>query len=250
MTSQLADHAVHRLYDYRKSLSTKPFLARGNKLQRCGRCLLAENYCTCSYCQKLSSRASFLLLMYDDEVLKPSNSGRLIADLIPDTHAFLWSRTQIATELLALLQDPHYQPLVIFPAEYALPNQSVINKVDNKVLDKAKRPLFIMLDGSWRQAVKMFRKSPYLHQFPLLSFAAGSQANYLLRKGQRDFQFATAEVAAMALESMGEYDNALALDTWFKLFVESSLLGRNRRSTKNLTTRTDIIAQFQALIKL
>ncbi|MCF1439981.1 MAG: DTW domain-containing protein, partial [Shewanella sp.] len=97
------EHAVHRLYALRKSMSTKPFTARGKNLRRCGRCLLGQSYCTCAHCRALQTHASFALIMYDDEVLKPTNSGRLIADLIPDTHAFLWSRTEVNPELLALL---------------------------------------------------------------------------------------------------------------------------------------------------
>ena len=86
-------HTVHRLYHYRKSISTRPYLARGMRVTRCQMCLLQTPYCMCPFRRQLNTRASFLLLMYDDEVLKPSNSGRLIADLVPDTYAYLWSRT-------------------------------------------------------------------------------------------------------------------------------------------------------------
>ncbi len=108
-------HAVHRLYEYRQSLSTKPYASRGKNLVRCGRCLLEQSFCTCEHRRLLPCEAAFALLMYDAEVLKPSNSGRLIADLIPDTHAFLWSRTQPDPQLLALLENPDYQPYLVFP---------------------------------------------------------------------------------------------------------------------------------------
>ncbi|MGI2261469.1 tRNA-uridine aminocarboxypropyltransferase [Shewanella sp. GXUN23E] len=243
------EHAVHRLYALRKSMSTKPFTARGKSLRRCGRCLLGQSYCTCTHCRTLNTNASFVLVMYDDEVLKPTNSGRLIADLIPDTHAFLWSRTDVAPGLLALLDDPQYQPYVVFPGEYAYEGQQVVGAVPADAIAPGKRPLFIMLDGRWREAVKMFRKSPYLHRFPLLSFEAGELARYALRKGQREFQFGTAEVAVMVLAAMGERANASALNAWFELFVESSLLGRNRRPSSDLSPRDALVANYrQALV--
>ncbi len=225
-------------------MSTKPFTARGKNLVRCSRCLLAQSYCTCAHCRPLITKAAFVLVMYDDEVLKPTNSGRLIADMVPDTHAFLWARTEVNPQLLALLEDPGYQPYVVFPGEYAFEGQPVVNQVPPEALAEGKRPLFIMLDGSWREAVKMFRKSPYLHRFPLLSFDAGEMARYALRKGQREFQFGTAEVAVMVLAAMGEQSNASALNAWFELFVESSLLGRNRRPTSDLTPRNELISSF------
>ena len=46
------------------------------------------------------------LLMHDVEPMKPSNTGWLIADVIDDTTAFAWSRTEVDPELLRLLADP------------------------------------------------------------------------------------------------------------------------------------------------
>ncbi len=244
----LAPHAVHRLYEYRKSISTKPFGARGKKLIRCNLCLLGEQFCTCALRRQLTTQASFLLIMYNDEVLKPTNSGRLIADLIPDTHAFLWNRTEPAPELLALLASDQYQPFLVFPAQYADQGQEVLQQIPMASLSEGKRPLLIMLDGSWREAIKMFRKSPYLQGLPLLSFDPDELATYALRKGSHDFQLGTAEVAALALGAMGEMENGRALTAWFDLFVESSLLGRNRRSREDILPISTFTDAFEVAL--
>lgn len=239
----LITHAIHRLYQYRKAISTKPYNARGKNVERCQGCLLCQALCTCTWRKSLVTEARFLLIMYDDEVLKPSNSGRLIADLVPDTHAYIWSRVQANREMLSLIHDPNYQAYVIFPREYATEGQPVVAQLpinhgferDNVLShDETKPPLFIMLDGSWREAIKMFRKSPYLHQLPLLSFSAEHTAQYMLRKGSHDFQLGTCEVAALALAANGEQENAKALTAWFDLFVESSLYGRSQKSPQSL----------------
>jgi DTW domain-containing protein YfiP len=242
-------HAVHRLHEYRKSLSTKPFGARGKKLIRCNLCLLGELFCTCKYGQYLNTNTSFMLIMYNDEVLKPTNSGRLIADLIPDTHAFLWTRTETDTAMLALLSNPTYQPFLVFPQQYIENDQAVVEQITATSLTTeqgiTKIPLLVMLDGSWREAIKMYRKSPYLQQMPVLSFAPETLATYALRKGSHDFQLGTAEVAAMALTAAQEPQNGVALSTWFNLFVESSLLGRNRRAKETLTPISEFIDAFK-----
>ncbi|GIU17284.1 hypothetical protein TUM4444_30980 [Shewanella sp. MBTL60-112-B1] len=171
-----------------------------------------------------------MLIMYDDEVLKPSNSGRLIADIIPDTHAFIWSRSEPNRKMLSIINDPSYQPYVIFPSEYAVEGQQVVDRVEPSLLPAGKKPLLILLDGSWREAIKMFRKSEYLHHLPLFSFSPESTASYALRKGARDFQLGTAEVAALALSAAGETENSAVLESWFAFFVESSLHGRSRNN--------------------
>ncbi|SQH76736.1 conserved hypothetical protein [Shewanella benthica] len=240
----LKQHAIHKLYQYRKAISTRPYGARGKNLIRCELCLLAQTYCTCQSRRQLVSDNAFLLIMYDDEVLKPSNSGRLIADLIPDTHAYIWSRTQANRKMLALIQDPRYQPFVIFPGEYAYPQQTVVSELKPTGPDSTKKPLFIMLDGSWREAIKMFRKSPYLHDLPLLSFIPETVAKYGLRKGSRDFQLGTAEVAVLALAASGEKGNAEALSIWFELFIAASMFSRSRQSNKDLSPLNQLAQEF------
>ncbi|MCW8995226.1 MAG: DTW domain-containing protein, partial [Psychromonas sp.] len=192
----------------------------------CTHCMLLPYLCICGLKKTVSTASAFLLLMYDDEILKPSNTGRLIADLIPDTHAFIWSRTQIAPQLLQLLKDPKWQPIVIFPAEYTTSDRVIqqYQKPENN-----KRPLFILLDGSWAQAKKMFRKSPYLNDFPVLSFSPESISRYLVRKAVKENQLATAEVAGRVLEFIGESENAAVMDLLFETFKENYLLGKERK---------------------
>ena len=65
--------------------------------------------------------------MFDTEPMKPSNTGRLIADTLPDTEAFQWSRTEPPQALLDLVADPQYQPMVVFPASYADAERQVLD---------------------------------------------------------------------------------------------------------------------------
>ena len=236
-------HAVHRLHQFRKSLSTTTYKARGQRVIRCDLCRLAATFCICAIAPKkgtIDTNAGFLLLMYDTEVLKPSNTGKLIADLIPDTFAFLWSRTTKNTELQAVLDDEQWQPFVVFPKEYADDQRQVHS--NSVICEQGKRPLFIMLDGSWREAKKMFRKSPYLDKFPLVSFdpkmlldnmasPVGSDSRYTVRKTELEHQFSTAEVAARVLDMFGEKANGHLLDLWFDVFnfqYQKSVCQRNK----------------------
>lgn len=216
-------HAVQQLHQYRMSLSTTTYKSRGQRVVRCQRCRLAQSHCLCEYTPQVNSNAGFLLLMYDTEVLKPSNTGKLIADLVPDTFAFLWSRTEENKALQLVLDDPQWQPFIVFPQQYADEGREVhCNKIS---MLANKRPLFIMLDGSWREARKMFRKSPYLNKFPIAAFdpdtmvGEGFSSRYQIRIAASNYQFATAEVAARMLDMAGEGTNAQLLDKWFDVFT-------------------------------
>jgi len=234
-------HALHKLYQQRLKQCTRPFLARGGKTERCRYCMLLPYLCICSFKKTVPTGSAFLLLMYDDEILKPSNSGRLIADLIPDTYAFIWSRTQPPAQLLQLLKDPQWQPMVIFPAEYSAPDRVIEHY---QKAPENKRPLFILLDGSWSQAKKMFRKSPYLNDFPVLSFSLQSISRYLVRKAVKANQLATAEVAGRALDFIGESENAAIMDLLFDTFKENYLLGKARQTLPEDAAQHRLAAQL------
>nr|WP_086939366.1 tRNA-uridine aminocarboxypropyltransferase [Thaumasiovibrio occultus] len=225
MSETLSLHAVHHLYDKRLAQSTKPFRARGATVPRCKYCMVNSHLCICAHRPVVESNAAFMLVMYDDEVLKPSNSGRLIADVFDECFAFIWSRTNPDPDMLAVLGDERYQPYVIFPEEYA--PERVATEI---TLESGKKPLFILLDGSWNEAKKMFRKSPYLNQFPLLSIQPEQASRFTLRESAKDNQLATAEVAARIVDLFGESANAQTLDLWFDVFREHYLTGKKQRT--------------------
>jgi DTW domain-containing protein YfiP len=154
------------------------------------------------------------LLMYDTEPLKPTNTGWLIADVIEDTHAFGWSRIDVDEHLLSLLDDPQWQPYIVFPGEFVAPER-VVTQVSHA---PGKRPLFILLDATWTEARKMFRKSPYLERFPVLSLEPEQISRYRLRRSRRDDHFCTAEVAALCLELAEDHNASGVLDAYLDVF--------------------------------
>lgn len=218
-------HAVHRLYEQRLAQSTRPFKARGASVERCKHCMLVTRLCVCRERKTLTTNAGFLLVMYDDEVLKPSNTGRLIADVVEDTFAYIWSRTEPNQEMLDLLADPKWFPIVIFPAQYAAPERVV----SEPSVPEGKRPLFIMIDGTWSEAKKIFRKSPWMDKFPVLGFKPEALSRYKVREAAGDNQLATAEVAAKVLMLNSEEEAGACLDAWFDVFSEHYITGKKQR---------------------
>ncbi|WP_080995555.1 tRNA-uridine aminocarboxypropyltransferase [Thiopseudomonas alkaliphila] len=217
-------HAVAQLRAQRLAQSQRPFKARGIKLVRCERCRVARQFCICAWQPQASSEVGVCLLMHDIEPLKPSNTGWLIADVVQHTFAFTWSRTQVEPKLLALLADPKWQPLVVFPEEYAAPEQQVVHQL--RPLAAGKKPLFIILDATWMQARKMFRKSAYLAGLPVLSLQPEQLSNYLLRRSTRDDHLCTAEVAVLCLELAQELTAAEQLHRWLERFTEHYLAAK------------------------
>ncbi|KAB8308295.1 DTW domain-containing protein [Erwinia endophytica] len=220
----MTENAVLRLRAERLARATRPFLARGNRIPRCQRCLLPHKNCLCATWQPQSARSRFCLVMFDSEPMKPSNTGRLIADILPDTQAFGWSRTEPDPALLAAVKNPAVQPLVVFPQSYADEGRPVINTPP--VSDKP--PLFIILDGTWTEARKMFRKSPWLDELPVMSLTLTTPSTYQLRERHVEGQHCTAEVAAELLMQAGDIAAGMALTRHFSLFRQRYLAGKSQ----------------------
>ena len=225
-------HAVARLRAARLARSAKPFLARGGfKRERCAGCRLPPSHCLCTLRPSVPTRAGVCLLMADIEALKPSNTGWLIADVVADTFAFGWARTETDPGLLALLGDPQWQPCLVFPGEYVAPERVLHAVLMPETLpgEAQKRPLFVLLDATWAEARKMFRKSPCLDHLPVLSLQPDQVSQYKLRRSHRGDHFCTSEVAALCLNLAGERRAAQTLEAYLDVFTHHYLQARNQR---------------------
>jgi len=203
----------------------RPFVARGSKLKRCSACMLAVHHCICSLRPVVETGCAFCFIFYRGEVFKPSNTGRLVADVVEDNYAFQWQRTELEPALKTLLENPDYLPIVVFPQEYALPENCINQPSDIGKLKPDQRPLFIVLDGTWREAKKMFR-SAYLQGLPVLGVQPKNGSNYQLREAAHIHQLCTAEVGVEVLKLNGEFEAAASLEDYFNVFRIRYMAGR------------------------
>ncbi|XKE45980.1 DTW domain-containing protein [Halomonas organivorans] len=205
----------------------REFKARGSFVIRCEGCNLPKLNCLCPYRVGARSRARVWLLTHPLEHYKPTNTGRLIRDVLPGTEVFTWYRTAPDERLLALLDDPRYAPFVIFPDDHEDYAHRVVGMdAVAERQEKGRIPVFIILDGTWRQARRIFRKSLYLAELPVLPLATERLTRYRLRKPASRAHLCTAEVAAELLRQAGDVEAADVLDDYFDAFNDSYAASR------------------------
>lgn len=221
----------------------KPFMARGSKVKRCPECLLPLQGCICAARPAPQSGSAFCMIMYWGEAFKPSNTGRLIADVVHDNHAFVWDRTRPDTALLDLLNDARYLPIVVFPHQYAEPERCIHSPAE-ALQDSERIPLYVMLDGTWREAKKMFR-SVYLNDLPVLGLEPETASTYQLREAAHKHQLCTAEVAALVLALGGEETAAQTLTDYFSVFRRNYIAGKPHMVFRedNARVRTEVLSE-------
>lgn len=217
MKNNVHVNSVQRLRKEQLKTSTREFKARGSALTRCSDCLLAVDKCICDFAEPVETSLAVCMLMYHAEYYKPSNTGQLICQLVPDNYAFRWERTEVDPELETLLKDPSYYPIIIFPHD-SVEQERQIASLPNEIELNGKRPLLIFLDGTWRQAKKMFIKSPYLNQIPVLELSDIEKGSYQLRESYHDHHLSTVEVAYELFKQNGELTLGDELERLFLQF--------------------------------
>lgn len=217
MADEFSNQYLH-LRAQRLALSTREFLARGKSVVRCEHCQLASFACICPWRPELEARSEFVLLMHSDEVFKPTNTGRLIAEALPrQTHVFCWSRTQPEQQLLELLADPRRRCVIVFPVD-ANDTSSKPRSLITALPSDGKITTFILLDGTWKQSGRMFHLSRWLEVIPCVVLPEALVRGYAVRKSHQEHYLSTAEAAGLCLEMADEIHVANALQDYFQLF--------------------------------
>ena len=218
MTNTTHRNQFLALRSRRLAEATREFLARGKSVIRCEDCQLAAYACICQWRPTLKTRSEFILLMHRDEVLKPTNTGRLIADVLPaHTHVFCWSRTEPDDELVKLLNDSQRRCVIVFPEEA---NEAATNSrelVSALPMDEQINT-FVLLDGTWKQSGRMFHLSRWLDVFPCVVLPDADGRGYAVRKSHQDNYLSTAEAAALCLRTANEPTASEVLLDYFQLF--------------------------------
>ena len=197
----------------------------------CNECGLPIINCLCHKLQRVSTRAKFWILSSEREFYRPSNTARLIKLINPDsTEIFQWERTKIPTGLIKNIGKEDYTTFVVFPAEN---KELEKRKVHFELTEKI--PAFIILDGTWKEARKIFRKSDFLKELPIVSIEPNYASDYDLRRGAAVGNLCTIEAAIEILKMNGEMDSSLFMDGYYNLFLKSYKAGVSGHKVKSNT---------------
>jgi len=198
-------------------------IARGYKLGRCTVCSLPLAGCICPLTPTIHTQCQWWILIHPDECRKPTNTARLIGATMPQTRFFPWYRTVPPTALMALLRDHRFMPYLLFPQG----DPSLFACLHERPWLPGRMPAFVLLDGTWSQARKIFSRSPYLRGIPRISIQPQSPSTYTLRRQHCAAHLATVEVAIALLDQIEGPTASSLLRAYFRVFAESCMAARH-----------------------
>ncbi|MEE4246792.1 MAG: tRNA-uridine aminocarboxypropyltransferase [Kangiellaceae bacterium] len=226
MPNSIEPKSFYQLRTEKKKSATRSYEARGKLLKRCPVCALSEKHCVCEFIQPSNCDIDFVIIMHNDEIYKPTNTGKLIGDLFPkNSHFFCYDRTQPEPELLRLINDPNRQCIILFPAD----EDSEREIMTQLPVSSNKTITLIVLDATWRQSRRMFNSAKWLQNIPAVRLRPAETAAYLTRKTNHADYLSTAESVALCLQLSNLVDPAKKLLSLFHQFnTNYHMMKRNR----------------------
>lgn len=195
----------------------------------CNKCGLPIINCICAKAPKIKTEAKIWILSTQKEFYRASNTARLLTIINPlSTEIFLWERTKIPEALISNFKNEIYDIFLLFPIESCeTKNRKVEYKSTNKI------PVFILIDGTWKEARKIIRKSTYLDNLPIISLEPNFKSKYDLRRGAQAGNLCTIEAAIEVLKLNGEIDNYQIVNKFYDLFLKSYKAGSSGHKISN-----------------
>ncbi|MBT5231920.1 MAG: DTW domain-containing protein [Methylococcales bacterium] len=132
------------------------------------------------------------LLTHQRERDRKSNTGQLVkAVLQQDCRVVVWDRVNPDKRLLEIIKLGYTG--LLYPGDGG--------HVINCSAKKSVLTHFIVLDGTWQEAQKMYNHSPYLQLLPTIQIQSESPSQYHLRRNQKPFGLCTAESVIAVLQN-------------------------------------------------
>lgn len=191
--------------------------------ESCNKCGLPIINCICNTVPKVKTKAKIWIVSLEREIRRPSNTARLLKLVNPEsTELVLWERTNIPEKLIETINGGVYDIYLLFPEE-----NDDLSERKFEFRNSEGTPAFVILDGTWKEARKILRKSDYLKSLPRISLSPVNKSEYTLRRGATEGELCTIEAAIEVFKLNYEFENAQLIKGVFDLFIKSFKAGVN-----------------------
>lgn len=194
--------------------------------------MMHASLCLCALIPRLVTRTRLTLVIHRYEARKPTNSGRLAVDCLVNSEIRVRGHEGEPSEPFEW--DGSVQPLLLFPAEDAVPL--------TQFADSSKPISLVVPDGTWRQAFKVRARVPGLMGIPCVTLPAGIPTRYRLRMETHEQGLGTMEAIARAMGILEGAHVQEAMERVFMAMVERTLWLRGELDTSLVTTGIPDIA--------
>lgn len=201
----------------------------------CRICRLRKLACFCDSWPNLNSNLVLNIVEHGEELKKDSNTALLLWKALPDSLMQIWQRKEaIFDDDVCSERDSESLPVLLMPARMANAYRGEEGRShpmlhESELLGRA----FVLLDGSWQQARKMYRQSLELQCLPCYELTPDEKfplKDFKLRRNQQTEGFCSAQAIALLLWRMGDETGARALLAAYEQFSQHVMASRSNHA--------------------
>lgn len=150
----------------------------------------------------------FTLLTHSKELEKPSNTGRLVIEILGDAaEQIRWDRLVPPAGLVEEIKAGGVA--LLYPGTS-----------DEPAGDLTGIRHIILIDSTWHEARRIHQRSPYLQQVRRIALKPAEKSAYNLRKNQKESGLCTAECVIEILRNSGNSADAERLQSRFLAHIK------------------------------
>ena len=201
--------------------------------EKCLKCFRPLSTCYCKYIVAINTEIKFVFLMHPKEAYhQHTGTGRLACLSLVDAEIIVGIDFTENKRLQALLQNPEYFPMVLYPGidAYTAESEELHTQVN-----QGKKLLIIVVDATWFFAKKMLRLSPNVRNLPKLSFTGLYNSEFTFKRQPQQGYVSTIESCYYLIKEMQESNlvdksiNPEPLMNVFRKMVKFQLVAEQER---------------------
>jgi DTW domain-containing protein YfiP len=148
----------------------------------CPSCGVHSRICVCQHCRPIADAPELWVLQHPSERGRSKGTLRIAEACLPNLRVLVGETGDDFAPLRAQASPEH--SAVLFPAASSCAIE----------VTQPQRPrIWILLDGSWRKARRIFLANPWLAELPQFHFQSPPLSAYRIRKSAREGRLSTVE---------------------------------------------------------
>ena len=156
----------------------------------CPECERPESVCLCAALVRVPTRTRVVILQHPRESSVPINTARIAEKALPNSERHVGVEFAESAPVRAALANPEAPAILLYPGPGAH---------DLAAEPPAGPVTLTVIDGTWWQAQKLFKKNPFLATLPRYAFDPGAPSRYRIRKEPAAHCVSTIEAIVTAL---------------------------------------------------
>lgn len=178
----------------------------------CQHCGVHPNLCVCDQCRSIAGAPPIWILQDPKEVGHGKGTARIAQACLPDLTRLVGREPEDFGALVSRSQGIAMG--VLFPTPYSRPLETT---------DASGIAEWIVLDGTWRKALRLYLSNPWLTELPQFHFDNPPPSRYRIRKRPGSHTLATAEAIACLLRQVAPDSDASPLEHAMAVLLERQL---------------------------